>query len=145
MSHITVRRLRSRDSAAISKIGSAINQESPDLDYRRIVEEELKREADASFVAEVDGEVVGYMISYITHGSFGLDRCGWIAMFGVDPKYMGKGIGSRLAEAIFQYYEKKKVKNVFTSVKWDSTDLLSFFKTLGFDRSVCINLQKTLE
>ncbi len=145
MSHINVRRLSSKDSTAISKIGSAIDPESPDLDYRRIVKEELKRESDASFVAEVDGEVVGYMISYITHGNFGLDRCGWIAMFGVDPKSMGQGIGKRLAEEIFLYYKKKKVKNVFTSVKWDSTDLLSFFKTLGFDRSVCINLQKTLE
>jgi ribosomal protein S18 acetylase RimI-like enzyme len=145
VSHINVRRLSSKDSAAISKIGSAIDPESPDLDYRRIVKEELKRESDASFVAEVDGEVVGYMISYITHGNFGLDRCGWIAMLGVDPKYMGQGIGQRLAKEIFLYYKKKKVKNVFTSVKWDSTDLLSFFKTLGFDRSVCINLQKTLE
>lgn len=145
MSHIVVRRLRRKDSAAIGRIGSAINQESPDLDYHRIVEEELKRESDASFVAEVDGELVGYMISYITHGNFGLDKCGWIAMFGVDPKYMGQGIGKRLAEEIFLYYKKKRVKNVFTSVKWDSTDLLSFFKTLGFDRSHCVNLQKTLE
>lgn len=145
MSKITVRRLSKRDAAAIGRIDSAITKENSGLDYKRIVEEQLKRETDASFVAELDGEVVGYMISYITHGNFGLDRCAWIAMFGVDPRCMGRGIGMRLAEEIFKYYKKKKIRDVLTSVKWDSTDLLSFFKALGFDRSICINLQKTLE
>lgn len=144
MASIIVRRLRKKDAAAIGKIDAAITKEASNLDYKRIVEEELKRETDASFVAEVDGDLVGYMISYITHGNFGLNSCAWIAMFGVDPKCMGQGIGKRLAEEIFKYYKKKKIKNVLTSVRWDSTDLLSFFKALGFDRSDCVNLQKTL-
>ncbi len=145
VSKITVRRLSKKDAAAIARIDSAITGEISNLDYKRIVGEELKRESDASFVAELDGELVGYMISYITHGNFGLDTCAWIAMFGVDPKYMGRGIGMRLAKEVFKYYKKKKIKDVLTSVKWDSTDLLSFFKALGFGRSVCINLQKTLD
>jgi ribosomal protein S18 acetylase RimI-like enzyme len=145
VARIIVRRLSKKDSAAIGRIDAAITKEPPQLDFKRIVEEELKRETDASFVAEVDGELVGYMISYITHGNFGLNSCAWIAMFGVDPKCMGQGIGKRLAEEIFKYYKKKKIKNVLTSVRWDSTDLLSFFKALGFDRSDCVNLQKTLE
>ncbi|PIP35560.1 MAG: GNAT family N-acetyltransferase, partial [Desulfobacterales bacterium CG23_combo_of_CG06-09_8_20_14_all_52_9] len=37
------------------------------------------------------------------------------------------------------------IHNVHTSVQWDSTDLLSFFKTLGFNRSNFINLSKTLD
>lgn len=145
MSNVVIRRLRKKDAAAIGKIDSAITKESSKLDYRKIVEEELKRDTDASFVAEVDGEIVGFMISYITHGNFGFDKSAWIAMFGVYPKYMGQGIGRRLAEEIFKYFRKKKVKNVLTSVRWDSTDLLSFFKTLGFDRSDQMNLEKVLD
>lgn len=145
MGKITVRRLRKKDAAAIGRIDTAITKEISQLDYKRIVEEELKRETDASFVAELEGEVMGYMISYITHGNFGLDSCAWVAMFGVDPKCMGQGIGMRLAEEIFKYCKKKKIVNVMTSVRWDSTDLLSFFKALGFGRSDCVNLQKTLD
>ncbi|MDD5203821.1 MAG: GNAT family N-acetyltransferase [Desulfobacterales bacterium] len=145
MASIIVRRLSKKDAAGIGRIDAAITKEASNLDYKRIVEEELKRETDASFVAEVGGELVGYMISYITHGNFGLNSCAWIAMFGVDPKCMGRGIGKRLAEEIFKFYKKKKIKNVLTSVRWDSTDLLSFFKALGFDRSDCVNLQKTLD
>ena len=39
----------------------------------------------------------------------------------------------------------KSNKDIYTSVRWDSTDLLSFFKTLGFQRSDFINLHKSLE
>ena len=85
------------------------------------------------------------MIGTVSSGSFGLDKCAWIVLFGVDPKLMGQGIGKQLAEKVFEYYRKRKIKNVLTTVKWDSTDILSFFKTLGFDRSEFINLHKVLE
>jgi ribosomal protein S18 acetylase RimI-like enzyme len=57
---------------------------------------------------------------------------------------MGRGIGASLAEEIFKFYRSKGIENVYTSVRWDSTDLLSFFKTLGFDRSNFINLRKII-
>jgi N-acetylglutamate synthase-like GNAT family acetyltransferase len=57
---------------------------------------------------------------------------------------MGEGIGAKLAEEIFEIYRAQGIENVYTSVRWDSTDLLSFFKTLGFDRSNFINLRKDL-
>jgi ribosomal protein S18 acetylase RimI-like enzyme len=141
---VLVRRLKKGDATEISKIYAAITKKPCDLDFKRIVGEEIRSETDASFVAEVGGKVVGYMISYMTFGNFGVDKCAWIANFGVYPRLMGQGIGKRLAEGIFNYYRQQGVTNVFTSVMWDSTDLLSFFKTLGFDRSNFINLQKTL-
>jgi ribosomal protein S18 acetylase RimI-like enzyme len=63
----------------------------------------------------------------------------------VDPKFMGQGIGKKLAEEIFRVYQEKGIQDIFTSVRWDSADLLSFFKTLGFDRSDFINLKKQLD
>jgi hypothetical protein len=58
---------------------------------------------------------------------------------------MGQGLGARMAEEIFKFYTAEGIKNVYTSVRWDSTDLLSFFKTLGFDRSDFINLRKVMK
>jgi hypothetical protein len=46
---------------------------------------------------------------------------------------------------VFEFYKRKGITNIHTSVMWDSTDLLSFFKTIGFDRSEFINLRKKLE
>ncbi len=84
------------------------------------------------------------MISYIVYGGYGLEKSAWIATLGVDPKWMGRGIGKRLAQEILAFYERKGIRFIFTSVMWDSVDLLSFFKTLGFDRSSFINLRKEL-
>ena len=142
---ILIRRMKKTDAEAISKIDEAIEKRPTLLDFKQIVAEEITRKVDASYVAEIKGKVVGFMISYITYGNFGADRCAWIAMFGVDPKWMGQGIGKRLAEEIFNVYKEKGVTEVFTSVRWDATDILSFFKTLGFERSNFINLWKRIE
>ena len=144
MSEIIVRRLTKEDAGAVARINAAITKTASRLDFERIVGEEVERETDASFVALIDSKVVGFMISYITLGNFGADHCAWIAMFGVDPKYMGQGIGIRLTEEVFNYYKKKGILEIYTSVRWDSTDILSFFKTLGFERSDFINLRKIL-
>jgi ribosomal protein S18 acetylase RimI-like enzyme len=144
MDDVTIRRLRKDDFEDISRIDAAITKTRSKLDFKRIVEEEVERAVDASYVAERRGRVVGYMISYVTSGNFGADKCAWIAMFGVDPKMMGQGIGQRLAEEIFRFHKSRGIKEILTSVRWDSTDILSFFKTLGFERSNFINLRKTL-
>jgi len=129
----------------MSEIQSAIEKRPTLLDFKQIVAEQVKRKVDSSYVAEIKGKVVGFMISYITYGNFGADRCAWIAMFGVNPKLMGQGIGKRLAEEIFKVYKEKGVTEVFTSVRWDAIDILSFFKTLGFERSNFINLWKKID
>jgi ribosomal protein S18 acetylase RimI-like enzyme len=145
MDDVIIRRLRKEDGEDISRIDAAITKTRSKLDFKRIVEEEVEKAVDASYVAEHRGKVVGYMISYVTSGNFGADKCAWIAMFGVDPKIMGQGIGQRLAEEILKFHKSKGIKEILTSVRWDSTDILSFFKTLGFERSNFINLRKTLD
>ncbi|MFH1349821.1 MAG: GNAT family N-acetyltransferase [Pseudomonadota bacterium] len=139
-----IRSLNVEDADEIRRIQSAILQEPAQIDYRSVVEEQCRKTEDASFVAEFQGKVVGFMISYILSGGFGIEKSAWIAMLGVDPKYMGQGVGKRLAEEIFKFYSEREIRNIYTSVRWDSTDLLSFFKTLGFDRSNFINLRKAL-
>ena len=114
-------------------------------EFRRMVEELALSAGNMSYVAEYQGEIVGYMITYLLSGGFGMDKSAWIADVGVEPKFMGQGIGKALANEIFKFYSDKKIKNIYTSVRWDSTDMLSFFKTLGFDRSNFINLRREME
>jgi ribosomal protein S18 acetylase RimI-like enzyme len=142
--NVLIRKLKKEDAKDIRKIHAAITKSPVKADFTRTVEEQAMREEGASFAAELNGQVVGYMTSYILSGGFGISKSAWIAMLGVNPKYMGQGIGESLAKEIIKYYKKKGIKDIYTSVRWDSADLLSFFKTLGFDRSNFINLRKTL-
>ena len=145
MDKVVIRRLKTVDADDISKIYSAITQKSVKTDFKKLIEKHAQRDEDACFVAELDGNVVGFMISYILTLGFGIEKSAWIATLGVDSRFMGKGIGKRLAEEILAVYREKGIKHIFTSVRWDSVDLLSFFKTLGFDRSSFINLRKELD
>jgi len=142
---VQIRNLIKNDADEISRIYAAITMKPVDLDFKRVVEEHAQRDDKACFVAERDGKVVGFMISYILTAGFGMPKSAWIATLGVDPNCMGQAIGATLAEEILSYYKAQGVENVYTSVRWDSTDLLSFFKTLGFDRSNFINLRKVLK
>ena len=140
-----VRSIKIEDADNIGRIQASITKSPAKIDFRQIIEEQVQRDKDASFVAEVDGKVVGFMISYIVYGGFGLEKSAWIATLGVDPQFMGRGIGKRLAKEILRVCRDRGIKYVFTSVRWDSVDLLSFFKTLDFDRSNFINLRKELD
>lgn len=145
MENCIVRRLRPEDADDISRISAAITNVPEACDFKRMIEDQSKRSEDASFVAEREGKVVGYLIISILSGFFGIKRSAWISLLGVHPRFMGQRIGERMAEEGFKYCNYQGIKDIYTTVRWDSTDLLSFFKTLGFDRSNFINLRKQLD
>ena len=136
--------MRKDDADEVSRIDAAITKAPSRINFKPIVAEAAKMNSNASLIAEIRGKVVGFMISIITAGIFGTEKVAWISMFGVDPRYMGQEIGKSMAKEILDYYQEKGVKKIYTSVRWDSTDLLSFFKALGFERSNFINLRKDL-
>lgn len=144
MDNVEIRRLKKEDAAEISRIYAAITMNPVNEDFKRVVEDHSDRDNEACFVAELQGRVIGFMISYILTAGFGEAKSAWIATLGVDPDFMGQGIGASLAAEIFTFYKSEGIENVYTSVRWDSTDLLSFFKILGFDRSNFINLRKII-
>jgi len=145
MENLRIRKIEMGDAEAIRRIQEAITKSPVTTDFGQIIRDQKQEGRDASFVAELDGKIVGYMISYTVYAGFGLDKSAWIATLGVDPRFMGQGIGRQLAEAVFHAYREMGVRHILTSVRWDSADLLSFFKTLGFDRSDFINLLKEME
>ncbi len=145
MDNILIRKLNREDAEEVSKIYLSITKTTSVGDFKKNVAKQAQRDEDASFLAEMNGKVVGYLISYTLTGGFGIAKSAWVANLGVNPKFMGQGIGEKMAVEIFKYYRNKGIKDIYTSVRWDSTDLLSFFKTLGFDRSDFINLKKNLD
>ena len=140
-----VRRLQPDDAGEIGRISSSITGKLNQTDFQSVIGKQAQSEDDASFVAVRDGKLVGYCVSYVLSGSFGIEKSAWVAMIGVDPSFMGQGIGEMLANETLNHYQACGITKIYTSVRWDSTDLLSFFKTLGFQRSDFINLHKSLE
>jgi ribosomal protein S18 acetylase RimI-like enzyme len=95
-------------------------------------------------VAEMDGEVVGFMIGEIRRWEFGQPFCGWITALGTDPGYQRLGIGRRLLAELLEYYRDKELREIRTIVEWPDGDLLKFFHSMGFVRGPFVELQKSL-
>lgn len=144
MGKILIRELEIQDAADVIDICASIVRKPMAVDFNALIRKHVQSKNDVCMVAEFEGRVIGFMISYLLNFGFGIETSAWIATFGVDPNFMGQGIGDQMAQEIFTRYKNMGIGRVYTSVRWDSTDLLSFFKSLGFDRSKHINLKKTL-
>ncbi len=142
---INIRAIRDEDAKGLMRIISAVTKKPCNTDFKEIIAGlSQKNGQDTSFVVEKDDKIIGFMISYIIHAGFGLSKSAWIVSLGVDPDFMDQGVGKMLAQKIFSKYKEKKIEYIYSSVLWDSIDLLSFFKALGFERSDFINLKKKL-
>jgi ribosomal protein S18 acetylase RimI-like enzyme len=140
-----IREIRLEDAQAIENIRAAISPQDANVDFLKLVKQQASDgNGSASLVAELNGKVVGYMISTTLYAGFGIRKSAWIMAIGVHPDYMGQGIGLALANRVCDIYRDKEVESIYSSVMWDSIDVLSFFKKLGFKRSEFINLKKDL-
>lgn len=143
--NVHIREITLEDAEAIQNIRRAISEDDAKVNFIKIIERQISEGADkSSLVAQINGKVVGYMISTTLLAGFGIKKSAWIMAIGVHPDYMGQGIGLALALKICEIYKNKDVEHIYSSVRWDSTDVLSFFKKLGFERSEFINLKKKL-
>ena len=144
-SRVTIRRMKLEDTKAVSHIYSLITQNTVDENFKkRIQDHTAPDEHEAPFVAELDGEVIGFMISYVLKVGFEAERSAYIATMGIHPKHMGQTIGVAMINEVFDFYKSRNITRVYTSVRWDATDILSFFKTVDFGRSKMINLKRNL-
>lgn len=140
-----IREICLEDAQAIEDIRAAISPQDANVDFLKLVKQQASDGNDAtSLVAELNGKVVGYMISTMLYAGFGIRKSAWIMAIGVHPDHMGTGIGLALANQVCDIYRNKQVESIYSSVMWDSIDVLSFFKKLGFKRSEFINLKKDL-
>ena len=100
---------------------------------------------EGCLVAETMDKVLGFIIASQKHWGFGLGVSGWIEVVGVHPEHMGTGVGKALGEAILAHFEGQGITNVYTAVRWDAADMITFFKSIGFSKSEFINLKFTKE
>ena len=142
---IKIRNIEARDVPQIVAIQESIIQKKVTKKWIQTVKDHLQKLEGRGFVALKDGRVVGFIIGGIKGEGFGLEQSGWLEVIEVHPKQMGIGIGRALADKLFHFFKKKGIHDIYTTVGWDAGDMLSFFKSLGFDRSTFINLRKYLD
>jgi ribosomal protein S18 acetylase RimI-like enzyme len=130
---VRIRPLQDTDLGDITGLDEKIGGEyRPDIWEMRLGYY-MRRDPEASLVAEIDGRVVGFMLGEVRSGEFGLEQpTGWIEVLGVDPEARGRAIGRRLADGMLEYFRSRGATTVRTLVDRDMEDIARFFTALGF-------------
>lgn len=63
LKNLHIRRIRAEDAADISGIQTAAANSRESIDFQQIIEPQVLKNEDANFVAERNGQVVGYPFS----------------------------------------------------------------------------------
>ncbi|MFH1434857.1 MAG: GNAT family N-acetyltransferase [Pseudomonadota bacterium] len=96
--------------------------------------------------ADVDGVLQGFILAETRLWEFGRgEKTGWIKVLGVDPEYQNTGIGRKLGKTLFEHFDRLNVRKVRTLVDWYEGNLISYFRSLGFDILNMIPLEKELK
>lgn len=157
--NVTVRPLTADDITAVIEIDANVMGEAKPEYWRRklalyLSQQDIQAITAAHYVsgldpqlarvAEVQGQVVGFIIGEIRSWEFRQPPTGWITALAVDPDHQRQGIGRRLLAEMFDYFRQRGIENVRTMVEWSDGEMLSFFTAMGFDRGLFIELEKKM-
>jgi ribosomal protein S18 acetylase RimI-like enzyme len=86
-------------------------------------------------VAEIDGGIVGYCLSYISKKPyfFKLGKFGFIGDLFVLDKYRRNGIGTLLVEDAHAFFRRKKIRQVELLVANKNVNTIKFWEKLGYN------------
>ena len=139
---VKIRRLQKSDLDAIVEIDEKVLGENRRNYWERKLELMNNRSSQISLVAEVEGEVQGFILGDVSGWEFGVpETVGWIDTIGIDPAYQKKGLATALSRELIQNLKALRVETIYTLVSWNDWDLLQFFHAMGFTRGDLINLE----
>lgn len=142
LENVKIRTLRKADLDAIVEIERKVLGQVRREYWERKLETIDPRASEASFIAEKEGVVVGFILADVSGWEFGVpDTTGWIDTIGVAPDFQKKGLATALIQEVIKHLRSLGVKTIYTLVSWDDWELLQFFRAKGFTRGDMINLE----
>ena len=138
---IIIREMKESDIDPIIQMDKRISGVFRPEMWKAEIEHYLKNNS-IGIVAEIQEQVVGFMIGTMHPWLFGIENGGWIEVLGVHPDHTAKGVGKKLGNKLFKEFKAHNIKVAYTCVEWTSSDLLEFFRTLEMTKSDFITLMK---
>ena len=147
MSGLLIRKAASSDVEKLVELRLLLEQHGEDSNPSiwRITEEGkalLKQKVENALVgvnsqvlvAEMNGEVIGYIHGEVTHRADYLPRSvGAISTIYVAKKFRGKGVGVRLVEELREFFNSERVEHVTLRYIIGNREAERFWKRLGFE------------
>jgi ribosomal protein S18 acetylase RimI-like enzyme len=142
---VNIRRMMRSDIDSVLAIDRKIGGGRGLITYRDMVAIDPGGALDLSFISEVDGKVVGFILARLTYAGVPFTEVALIQAIVVDPEYQRRGIASRLVNALLGYCHGEGINMIRAVLDEHNADLKRFFQRLGFRRSELVNYARTFE
>ena len=143
---VPVRSLTEDDLSSLVRIDRRITGIDRTNYYRRKVNEAINGSGvRMSVVAEMQGEIAGFLMARVDYGEFGRTAAeAVIDTLGVDPAYKGQGVGQAMLSQLLINLSSLRVESVRTEVEWTDTGVIDYFSAVGLTPAQRISLTKAL-
>ena len=135
---VIVRRMTENDIDAVLSLGGNM------VSRYELMSLGLEGPLDFSFVAEVNGHIIGFNLAQMQYVGIPLARVCLMYGIVVEYEYRRHGIGNRLVEAMIKCCDEKGVRTVRALVEQGDAQLQRFISQLGFTPSTIDNYDKTV-
>ncbi len=85
------------------------------------------------FLAIKDGKIIGFCWTKIHHDLVNQKPAGELYVIGVNPEYVGQGVGKAVSIAAINYLLSKDIKDAMLYVDADNEKGLALYTSLGFN------------
>jgi ribosomal protein S18 acetylase RimI-like enzyme len=145
MKHLKIRKAKASELKTIQNLNYALFQSDkhrdeflnlnwPYKEGKKVFEKMIKGGNNLCLVAELKGEVIGYLAGSICkiESWRPIKRAELENMF-VKEKYRSKGVGSKLVKEFFKWSKSKGAKRAMVQAYSTNAKAIKFYKKTGFD------------
>jgi ribosomal protein S18 acetylase RimI-like enzyme len=143
---LPVRSMAEKDLADIVRLDRKITGRDRAAYLARKANEVLRQSAiRVSLVAEVDGQLAGFLMARVDFGEFGrTEPTAVLDTIGVDPAHARSRVGRALLDQLLLNLGSLRAERVLTEVEWNHLPLLGFLGRTGFDHAQRLAFEKAL-
>jgi ribosomal protein S18 acetylase RimI-like enzyme len=131
---VAIRALRREDLDAVVAIDSAINRRPRYTYLKRRLDAALREPAlHVQLAATDERSLAGYILARLTVGEFGRLHPGLrFEVVGVRQDVQGRGVGTKLMDALIDYAHRHGLVDVRTAAAWNNLTMLRWLDSMGF-------------
>ena len=141
---LIIRPMEPEDISPVLEIDRKISGEKRAVTYKDLLTGDLGGELDLSFIAEINGQVIGLILARRAYIGEPVVEVGLIQILGVDLDHQGQGIATKLVNAMLERSQSVGLKWVRIMVNERDSQLQGFFAQMGFRRGQLIDYTKPL-
>jgi ribosomal protein S18 acetylase RimI-like enzyme len=144
---VTIRNTKPADFDAVMELDLVGAVEEKPAYWRGIFDRYVTagRTSSIFLVAEISGEVIGFILGEVRAWEFGSPPCGWVFALSVSPKAREGGVGQLMLKEMCMRLKKAGVTTVRTMVDRENKLTLSFFRSQGLRTGRYIELEKLID